>query len=77
VGDPIHRVELRLQQRVPLLGRMRIDGMFEVFNLFDRANYGSYTLDESADPSLFLQPAQNTNIAYAARTLQLGFRFTF
>jgi hypothetical protein len=77
VGDPIHRVDLRLQQRVPLLGRMRIDGMFEVFNLFDRANYGSYTLDESADPSLFLQPAQNTNIAYAARTLQLGFRFTF
>jgi hypothetical protein len=75
VGEPVHRVDLRLQQRVPLPGRMSIDGMFEVFNLFDRANYGSYTLNESS--AAFGNPAQNSNIAYAARTLQLGFRFTF
>jgi hypothetical protein len=62
---------MRVQQRVPLPGRMSI----EVFNLFDRANYGSYTLNESS--AAFGQPAQNSNIAYAARTLQLGFRFTF
>ena len=75
VGDPIHRVDLRLQQRVPLFARLSVDGIFEVFNLFDRANYGSYTLDESSPD--FLQPAQNTNLAYAPRTLQLGFRFSF
>jgi hypothetical protein len=75
VGDPVHRVDLRLQQRVPLGPRFKADGIFEVFNLFDRANYGSYTLDESS--AAFLQPAQNTNLAYAARTLQLGFRLTF
>jgi len=75
VGDPIHRVDLRLQQRVPLLKRVSADGIFEVFNLFDRANYGSYTLDESS--RAFLQPAQNANLAFAARTLQLGFRLTF
>jgi hypothetical protein len=75
VGDPIHRVDLRLQQRVPLPGRLAIDGIFEVFNLFDRANFGSYTLDESS--SAFLEPAQNPNLAFAPRTLQLGFRFTF
>jgi hypothetical protein len=75
VGDPIHRVDLRLQQRVPLPGRLAIDGVFEVFNLFDRANYGSYVLDESS--LAFLDPAQNPNLAYAPRTLQLGFRFTF
>ena len=56
-------------------GRMSIDGIFEVFNLFDRANYGSYNLNESS--AAFRQPEQNTNIAYAPRTLQLGFRFTF
>jgi hypothetical protein len=74
-GDPIHRVDLRLQQRVPLPGRMAIDGVFEVFNLFNRANYGSYVLDETSPA--FLDPAQNSNLAYAPRTLQLGFRFTF
>jgi hypothetical protein len=75
VGDAVHRVDLRFQQRIPLVGRMSIDGMFEVYNLFDRSNYGSYTLDESS--ASYLQPAQNSNLAYAPRTLQLGFRVTF
>jgi hypothetical protein len=66
---------MRLQQRIPLFGRMSVDGIFEVFNMFDRANFGSYTLDESS--SDFLQPEQNDNLAYAPRTLQLGFRVTF
>ena len=75
VGDPIHRVDVRLQQRIPLVGRAAVDGILEVFNVFDRANFGSYTLDESS--SNFGKPAQNANLAYAPRTLQLGFRVTF
>ena len=34
---------------------MRLDGMFEVFNLFNHANYGSYTTNESN--ALFGQPS--------------------
>jgi hypothetical protein len=49
--------------------------MLEVYNLFDRANFGSYTLDESSRD--FGQPEQNPNLAYAPRVLQLGFRFRF
>ena len=75
VGEPVHRVDLRLQERIPLPGRMSIDGIFEVFNLFDRANFGSYNLNESS--AAYGQPDQNTNIAYAPRTLQMGFRLTF
>jgi Carboxypeptidase regulatory-like domain/TonB dependent receptor len=75
VGDPIHRVDFRVQERIPLPGSMSIDGIFEVFNLFDRANFGSYTLDESS--RAFGQPEQNANLAYAPRTLQLGFRVSF
>jgi hypothetical protein len=71
----VHRVDLRLQQRIPLPSRMSIDGIVEVFNLFDRANYGTWVTDESN--SEYGQPDQNTNIAYAPRTLQLGLRFTF
>jgi hypothetical protein len=75
VGEPVHRVDIRFQERVPLPGRMSIDGILEVFNLFDRANFGSYTLNESS--LAFGRPVQNTNLAYAPRTLQLGFRLTF
>ena len=75
VGDPIHRVDLRVQERIPLPGPLSIDGILEVFNLFDHANFGSYVLDESSRD--FGKPDQDTNLAYAPRTLQLGFRLTF
>ena len=75
VGDAIHRVDVRFQQRVPLGGRARIDGILEVFNLFDRANFGSYVTDESSPR--FGQPNASSNLAYAPRTVQLGFRMTF
>ena len=42
VGDPIHRVDLRLQQRFPLAGRVSLDGILEAYNLFNHENYGSY-----------------------------------
>ena len=75
VGDPVHRVDVRLQERIPIGGRVRLDGILEVFNLFDRANFGSYETDELSP--LFGQPEFNNNLAFAPRTLQLGFRVTF
>jgi hypothetical protein len=75
VGDPIHRVDLRLQQRIPLGGNVAVDGMFEVFNLFNHANYGSYVTNESN--ALFGRPSFNSNIAYWPRVLQLGVRLSF
>ena len=75
VGQPIHRVDTRIQQRIPLGGTMRVDAMFEVFNLFNHANYGSYTTNESN--ALFGQPAFNSNIAYWPRVMQLGVRLAF
>ena len=75
VGDPIHRVDMRLQQRIPLGGRRSVDGMLELFNVFNRANYGSYDTDEASKQ--FGQPLYNSNLAYAPRTVQLGFRLTF
>jgi len=75
VGQPIHRVELRLQERVPLGGRRSIDGFVEVFNVFNRANYGAYDTVESS--STYGNPVPSANLSYAPRTLQLGFRFAF
>jgi hypothetical protein len=75
VGEPIHRVDTRLQKRFALGPRMTIDGILEVFNLFNRANFGSYTTN--VHNANFGRPTYNSNVAYASRAAQLGFRFAF
>jgi hypothetical protein len=71
VGDPIHRVDLRVSKTFPIRNRLRIEGSIDAFNLFNHENHNSYTLNE-------------TNAAYGlgddgilARRLQMGFRVTF
>jgi hypothetical protein len=75
VGKPLHRVDMRLQRRFGFGGRAKIDGILEVFNLFNHRNYGSYVTAES-NPN-YERPIQNTNVVYQPRMLQLGFRTTF
>jgi hypothetical protein len=43
--------------------------------VFNHANYGSYTTQESN--VLYGQPSQNPNVAYQPRTMQLAFRVGF
>jgi Carboxypeptidase regulatory-like domain len=75
VGKPAHRVDLRLQRRFRLGGSRTIDGIVEVFNLLNHANYGVYTTQQSN--ARYGQPSQSNNVAYQPRTAQLGFRFAF
>jgi hypothetical protein len=74
VGRPIHRVDLRFTKRVTFW-RMRVDGVWEVFNVFNHENYGSYVTAESN--SQYGQPTRNVNVAYQPRQMQLGFKLTF
>lgn len=75
VGDPIHRLDMRIQRGFSLPGNVRIDGIIEVFNVFNRANYGSYVTNEAS--ANFGNPSRNSNVAYAPRMLQLGVRMVF
>jgi len=75
VGEPIHRVDMRIQRRFPIAGNLAIDGLFEVFNVFNHANFGSYVINESN--AGFGNPSFNGNVAYQPRMLQLGFRLGF
>jgi len=75
VGKALHRVDLRVQRRFALLGRASVDGIAEVFNLFNHANYGSYVTLES-NPR-YRQPNFDPATAYQPRQAQLGFRFAF
>src|SRR5262249_59956345 len=76
VGQPIHRVDMRLERRFKLGGRATADGILELFNVFNRANYGGYVTNESST-SQFGHPASSTNLSYTPRSLQLGFRLAF
>jgi hypothetical protein len=75
VGDPIHRVDMRIQRRFALARHAAFDGIVEVFNLFNHANYGSYITAESN--TRYGTPTSNINVAYQPRMMQLGFRATF
>ncbi|MBI4888437.1 MAG: TonB-dependent receptor [Acidobacteria bacterium] len=75
LGKPIHRVDMRLQKRLPLGGHTTVDGMFEVYNLLNHANYGTYVTNESNRS--YGQAVFNGNVAYQPRMLQLGFRVGF
>ena len=71
----LHRVDIRLQKRFKLNGRMTLDGIAEVFNMFNHANYNAFVTNEAA--ANFRQPQYDSNIAFQPRTMQFGFRTTF
>jgi hypothetical protein len=72
----LHRMDLRVQRQFRLSARARVDGILEVFNVFNRANYGTnYVLAENN--ARFGQPQFNNNVAYNPRAMQLGFRASF
>ena len=74
-GKPIERVDLRLSRTFTLKDRFRFVPIVEAFNLFNHSNFGTYnTVVTSASYGL---PAQNSDLAYAARMLQFAGRFEF
>ncbi len=65
-----NKTDIRFQQRIPLGGRVSIDGIAEVFNAFNRHNWGIGTQESTVTQFLQHTSAQ-------VRTAQFGFRLTF
>ena len=63
-----NKTDIRVQQRIPL-GRVSIDAIAEVFNAFNRPNWGVNTQESNVN--------FNTRTSAQFRTAQLGFRVTF
>ena len=63
------RVDVRVQQRIPLGDRVSLDGIAEVFNLFNSPNW---TVETQESGRHFGERVAGQN-----RTAQLGFRLTF
>ena len=73
-GDPIHKVDLRATKSVKLRG-VQLQGIAEVFNVFNHANYGAYNAVVTS--ATFGAPQQNNSNTYRPRTGQLAFRIGF
>jgi hypothetical protein len=74
-GRNVHRVDSRLSKTIAVKDRYRVIGIFEAFNLLNHPNYGAYN-GVITSPQ-YGAPATNSNLAYAARMLQLAGRFEF
>ena len=75
VGKPIHRVDVRLTKGFAIGAGRRVDGILDLFNAFNHANFGAYITEESN--ANYGQPTQNPALNYQPRMVQLGFRVTF
>ena len=80
-GLPLHKVDLRLTKDVKVAGNLKVSFIGEVYNLFNRDNYGSYNTSLSAtnaaQTAVFGQPTQNLGNAYVPREGQLACRISF
>jgi hypothetical protein len=70
LAPPQNRTDMRVQQRIKLHGRAAIDGIAEVFNVFNRPNWGIGTVESTT--TQYLQ-----HVSAQTRTAQFGFRLTF
>lgn len=75
VGNPIERVDLRLSKTFTFKEHFRLIPMIEAFNLFNHSNFGGY--QPIVNLASYGSPAQNLDLAYAARMLQFAGRFEF
>ena len=74
-GTPLHKVDVRIQQEIKVVGNVRLQLVAEVFNLFNHDNFGSFVTQ--INNVRFGEPNQNLGNAYVPRSGQLGLRFSF
>lgn len=74
-GKAVNRVDWRLTKSLAIRENWKASGIFEVFNVLNAQNYGTY--QSNIGLATFGRPAYNSNLAYAARMLQFAARFDF
>jgi len=80
-GPGLWSVDLAANKRVPLRASARLELRIEVFNIFNRANFGNPTLIAFAGAAANEAPLASfgriRSTVTSARQLQLGARLTF
>ena len=80
-GPDLRTVDLSAVKRIPLRGGARLDVRLEVFNIFNRANFGNPTLIAFAGSGAGDAPlstfGRTRSTVTSARQMQLGMRLVF
>jgi hypothetical protein len=77
VGMPVHKVDLRIQKEFGLGGSAKVQLIGEVFNLFDHANYTTFSTQLSATAAATTARFGAPTAASVPRSGQLAFRISF
>ena len=75
-SDPTVKTDMRVTKTVRM-NRMTLQGIVEVFNVFNRRNYDPSAYGNRIGTSAFLQPGSSTTPYFQPRELQLAFRINF
>jgi hypothetical protein len=74
-GLALQKVDLRVTKRFKIVNNVNVELLAEVFNVFNRQNYGSY--NTTITSASFGQPLANSGNAYVPREGQFGVRVVF
>ena len=75
-SDTVARVDVRVS-RTFTVKTVRLEPLFEVFNLFNRENYDPGAYQTSLANVNFGRPGRSSGLPYQSRQMQLGARLTF
>ncbi len=75
-SDTVARFDVRVSRTIAL-DTVRIEPLFEVFNLFNRENYDPGTYQTSLANVRFGQPGRSSALPFQPRQIQVGARVTF
>jgi hypothetical protein len=75
LGLPLYKVDMRASKTIRFAGNTNVTLLAEVFNVFNRENFGNY--NTQLDSTTFGQPTAASGNAYVPRSGQLGFRLEF
>jgi hypothetical protein len=75
-SEPVARFDVRVSRTFPLRN-VRIEPLFEVFNLFNRQNNDPGAYQTSLANARFGQAGRSSSLPYLPRQIQLGARLTF
>jgi outer membrane receptor protein involved in Fe transport len=74
--DADYKTDLRVSKTFTV-ARIRLQGIAEVFNVFNRENHDRGTYGRNYFGTTYLKPGTSTDLFYQPRQIQLGFRVSY
>lgn len=71
------KVDVRLTKNVRMAGRATVQGMLDVFNIFNTANYNPSSYSSVFGTATYLRPGFSSSLFYQPRMAQVGIRVTY